>query len=68
MGDGAEIRGGADEFEAAVIAVVLDQIARDEMVARQGKDSSSGPGLSAWVRALLPEQPDSPREVVWPDV
>jgi hypothetical protein len=68
MGDGAEIRGGADEFEAAVIAVVLDQIARDEMAARQGKGGSTRTGLSAWVRALLPEQPDSPREVVWPEV
>jgi len=67
MVDGVEIRGGAGEFEAAVIAVVLDQIARDELAARQGKGASKGPGLSAWVRALLPEQPDAPRDVTWPD-
>lgn len=67
MGDAVEIRGGAGEFEAAVIAVVLDQIARDETAARQGRGSLKGPGLSAWVRALLPEQPETPREVTWPD-
>ncbi len=71
MVDGVEIRGGAGEFEAAVIAVVLDQIVRDELAARQGKDSVTGPGLSAWVRALLPEQPDASlgvsRDVAFPD-
>ena len=61
-----EIRGGADEFEAAVIAVVLDQIARDEKAAAQGL-SDSGSGVAAWVRALFPEEPNMPREVVWPD-
>lgn len=79
MADGVEIRGGAGEFEAAVIAVVLDRIARDEAAARQGKGGPSGPGLSAWVRALLPEQPHAPigvagdaplgaaREITWPE-
>jgi len=75
MVDRVEIRGGAGEFEAAVIAVVLDQIARDELTERQGKVGSPRPGLSAWVTALHPEQPHVPlglqvgvpREVTWPD-
>ena len=67
MTDGIEIKGGAGEFEAAVIAVVLDQIARDETEARQGRTGSDGSGLSAWVRALLAEQPGVPREITWPD-
>lgn len=61
-----EIQGGAGEFEAAVIAVVLDRIAREEEAARRGVGRPQ-PGLSAWVRALLPEQPDRPRETVWPE-
>jgi len=67
MTDGVEIKGGAGEFEAAVIAVVLDQIARDQTAARQGGGGSEGPGLSAWVRALLSEQPGVSREVTWPN-
>lgn len=61
-----EIRGGAGEFEAAVIAVVIDRIAREEAAAREGKGTPK-PGLSAWVRALAPEQPGRAREQVWPD-
>lgn len=60
-----EIKGGAGEFEAAVIAVVLDQITREEQEARQGKGRSRD--LPAWVRALSPEQPDVPRGNVRPD-
>ncbi len=67
MPEGMEIKGGADEFEAAVIAVVLDQIAREEEVARQGRPDHL-PSLSGWVRALAPEEPNMPREVVAPDV
>ena len=59
-----EIKGGASEFEAAVIAVVLDRIARDEAAARQGRASDRG--LSAWARALQPVEPNRPREAVWP--
>lgn len=61
-----EIKGGAGEFEAAVIAVVLDRIAREEAAARQGKGTRK-PGLSAWVRALSQDQPGKPREQAWPD-
>ena len=66
MAEGIEIRGGAGEFEAAVIAVVLDGIEGDEKAARQGR-SDLGPGLPAWSRALMPEEPNLPREVVKPD-
>ena len=61
-----EIKGGADEFEAAVVAVVIDRIKREESAARQGR-GSRGPGLPAWVRAVQPGEPDTPREVVWPE-
>jgi hypothetical protein len=61
-----DIRGGAGEFEAAVIAVVLDRIAREGEAARQGRGRGE-PRLSAWVRALTPEEPHMPRELVRPD-
>jgi hypothetical protein len=66
MVEGLEIKGGSDEFEAAVIAVVLDQIARDEKGVREGRPDRS-PGLPAWVRALSPEEPNMPRELVTPE-
>lgn len=61
-----EIKGGATEVEAAVIAVVLDRIARDEAVARQGLGRRK-PGLSAWVRAVMPVDSRFPWETVTPD-
>ena len=63
---GTYIKGGAGEFEAAVIAVVLDQIAREEAVAsqRRGKPKT---GLPAWVRAIQPGEPQTPRQIVRPD-
>jgi len=66
MTEGFEIKGGADEFEAAVIAVVIEQIVREEKTFRQGRSNGLA-GLSAWVRALNPEEPNMPREVVTPD-
>jgi len=62
----AEIKGGAGEFEAAVIAVVLDRIAADEEAARRGAGSNQ-PGLPAWIRAILPEESNNPWERVTPD-
>jgi len=69
MVEGVRIKGGADEFEAAVIAVVLDQIAREEKTALEGRKSQpDGRFISAWVRAaLLPDDPVIPRETVIPD-
>jgi hypothetical protein len=52
-----EIKGGAGEFEAAVIAVVLDHIAFEEKE-RKSRQASNDNRLSAWVRAL-----DDPRGV-----
>jgi len=47
------IKGGADQFEAAVIAVVLDRIEAEERAAGQRIAERSG-RLSAWVRAVDP--------------
>lgn len=65
MIEGLEIKGGAGEVEAAVIAVVLDHITREEQATRRGanKDLSA---LPAWVRAVMTDEPRAPREVVWP--
>lgn len=66
MTDFIEIKGGAGEFEAAVIAVVIDRITREESSARQWR-GDRGPGLPAWIRVLQPEEPGHPREIVWPE-
>ncbi len=65
MTEGVVIRGGAGEFEAAVIAVVLDRIAEEERVAREGPARATT-GLSAWVRAGAPEEPNLPLAIVRP--
>jgi hypothetical protein len=62
---GVQIRGGASEFEAALIAVVLDRIAEEERVARQAPRDGSRP-LPAWMMAGRPEEPNMPREIVRP--
>ncbi|HEU4319481.1 MAG TPA: hypothetical protein VFS66_05315 [Acidimicrobiia bacterium] len=61
-----EIKGGAGEFEAAVIAVVLDRIAQEEAAARSGKRARLG-DLPAWVRAIQPERNRFPGDFVYPD-
>ena len=66
MYEAIEIKGGAGEFEAAVIAIVLDHLAREENAARQRR-SSSGPGLPAWVRAAPPRLPNQSKPTVTPD-
>ncbi len=65
--DGVEIKGGAGEFEAAVIAVVLDHISRQEAEARVGRRPVRDARLPAWVRAVYPEPLDVPLEQVRPD-
>lgn len=63
---GFEIKGGADEFEAAVIAVVLDHISAEERAAVERIAAESG--LSAWKRAVDPHGGLSPpHQVVIPD-
>jgi hypothetical protein len=59
MTDGIEITGGAGEFEAAVIAVVLDHIAKEERAAREGRTRAES-GLSPWVRAMDTDEDESP--------
>lgn len=66
MTDRIEIKGGASEFEAAVIAVVLDQIAREDAAARQRRGGRKS-GLPAWIRAVRHDEPLTPRDEVWPD-
>ena len=61
-----EIKGGAGEFEAAVIAVVLDRIAQEEAAARSDKRSRLT-GLPAWVRAVQWEERQFPDDIVRPD-
>lgn len=64
---GFEIKGGADEFEAAVIAVVLDRIAAEERAAVERMVAESG-RLSAWKRVIDPHGGLIPRQqVVIPD-
>lgn len=48
------IKGGASEFEAAVIAVVLDHVAAEEKARAAGRDRN-GNRVPAWVRALSPD-------------
>jgi hypothetical protein len=62
---GIEIRGGAGEFEAALIAVVLDRITEEERVTRQRPKDGSRP-LPSWVLAGRPEEPNMPRDIVRP--
>lgn len=66
MTDGIEIRGGAGEFEAAVIAIVLDHIGQ-EVVQAQQRAQSRLSGLPAWVRANPQLTPDQAPPGVRPD-
>lgn len=61
-----KIKGGAGEFEAAVVAVVLDRVAREETAARQSRGEPKT-GLPAWVRAIQRGEPTTPRDVLRPD-
>lgn len=59
MVEGIRIKGGAGAFEAALIAVVLDHITREEDTMRRLPPGGAR-GMSAWMRAALPEEPESP--------
>lgn len=61
MLDVIEIKGGATEFEAAVIAVVLDQVVNDRAVIPSRENE-----ISPWVRALDPLRSGPPIEAVRP--
>jgi hypothetical protein len=56
-----DIKGGASEFEAAVIAVVLDHVAAEEKARAAGRNSNDN-RVPGWVRALRPEIYPSPFE------
>jgi hypothetical protein len=66
MVEGIRIKGGAGEFEAALIAVVLDHITREEDAVRR-TPPGGGRGLPAWIRADFNDDPDVPLELVDPD-
>lgn len=66
MLEGVEIRGGAGEFEAAVIAIVLDRIASEEAAVRS-RLNPRGAEVPAWVRAMPQQTPLQSRRVVTPD-
>lgn len=61
MLDVIEIKGGATEFEAAVIAVVLDQVVNDRAI-KPVRDNE----ITPWARALDPLGPGLPIEVIRP--
>jgi hypothetical protein len=65
MIEGVEIRGRPGEFEAAVIAVVLDRIAEEERIARKGPPPNSRL-LPPWMLAGRPEEPNMPRDLLRP--
>lgn len=66
MSPDLKIKGGAGQFEAAVVAVVLDRIAREEAGARQSRGKPKT-GLPAWVRVIQPGEPRTPQEIIRPD-
>lgn len=66
MSPDLKIKGGAGEFEAAVVAVVLDRIARDEKAARESRGKPKN-GLPAWVRVTQRVEPKNPQDIIRPD-
>lgn len=66
MVEGIRIKGGAGEFEAALIAVVLDHITREEDAMRRTPPGGTR-ALPAWIRADLNDDPEAPLEFVDPD-
>ncbi|MFP3881477.1 MAG: hypothetical protein ACLFRT_03700 [Actinomycetota bacterium] len=67
MNPDLNIKGGAGEFEAAVVAVVLDRIAREEAAARQSRGTPKT-GLPAWVRVVKRAEPKNPQDIIRPDI
>lgn len=66
MSTDLRIKGGAGEFEAAVVAVVLDRIGREEAAARQSRGKLKT-GLTAWVRVIQRGEPKTPQDIILPD-
>lgn len=66
MVEGIRIKGGAGAFEAALIAVVLDHITREEDTMRRTPPGGAR-GLPAWMRAESVDDQETPLELVEPD-
>ena len=66
MSDKLRITGAPTEFEAAVIAVVVDRLVQEEAVESAKSSSSETTSRPAWVRAVSQERPGEPRDQVWP--
>ena len=67
MVDRIDIKGGADEFEAAVIIAVIEEISRENRIAGEGRQSLPDMRfMSSWVRAISGHEPMQPREIVRP--
>ena len=60
-----EIRGGADEYEAAVIAAVFRRLLDERAAARATLPPRRRP--PAWVSAYLDPHPDDPFDAVRPE-
>ncbi|MGH8926027.1 MAG: hypothetical protein ACREA0_02040 [bacterium] len=60
-----EIRGGADEYEAAVIAAVFRRLLDERATARATLPPRRRP--SAWVSAYQDPHPDDPYDAVTPE-
>jgi hypothetical protein len=60
-----EIRGGADEYEAAVIAAVFRRLLDEEAAARATLPPRRRP--PAWVAAYLDPHPDDPYDAITPE-
>ncbi len=64
MTDRVDIKGGAGEFEAAVIAVVLDHLAREEEA--RAKEPDPDRSLPPWVASsILPPEALHSRQPLW---
>lgn len=59
-----EIRGGAGEFEAAVIAVLIDHLEREAAAGRQ-RSGAADAGLGAWRLAVSQHRPEDVRQRTW---
>lgn len=59
MNDSVTIKGGATDFEAGVIAVVLDQIELEAKAAKR-RAAEAKPTLSPWVSAVRLDESQQP--------
>ncbi|MGH8957294.1 MAG: hypothetical protein ACRDVK_01335 [Acidimicrobiia bacterium] len=60
-----EIRGGADEYEAAVIAAIFRRLLDERAAARATLPARRRP--SAWVTAYQDPHPDDPYDAIRPE-